>query len=74
MTIAEQLIKEGGQEGRREGELAGERLLVNRLLTRKFGELSYEAQEKLDHANKEELECWGERILEATTLGEVFEG
>ncbi len=86
MTIAEQLIKEGRQEGRqegrregrqegrREGELAGERLLLHRQLTRKFGELPYEAQEKLDHANKEELECWGERILDATTLGEVFEG
>lgn len=66
MTIAQQL--------RQEGQLEGERLFLERLLTRKFGELSYHNKEQLGQADRAALELWGERILEAKTLEEVFSG
>lgn len=80
MTIAEQLIQEGRQEGenvglkkgRQEGRQEGERLLLERLLTRKFGELDFLAQEKINQASEADLEHWAERILDAKTLAEVF--
>ncbi|MCC5789548.1 MAG: DUF4351 domain-containing protein [Opitutales bacterium] len=72
MSIADQLRQEGRQEGREEGRQEGERMILQRLIARKFGELDYVSQEKLNHAGLEELECWGERILDAKTLEEVF--
>ena len=76
MTIAEQLIQEGRQEGEnaglQKGRQEGERLLLQRQLTRKFGELDFWAQEKLNHAGIDELERWGERIFDARTLETVF--
>lgn len=72
MSIAELLKSEGRQEGRQEGQFEGERLLLERQLTRKFGELSYYSKEKLDQADRAALDLWGERILEAKTLDELF--
>ena len=68
MTIAEQLIKEGHEEGRQEGE----RLLLQRQITRKFGGLDYLTEEKVNQASEADLERWAERILDAKTLAEVF--
>jgi predicted transposase/invertase (TIGR01784 family) len=47
MTIAEQLIQEGRQEG--------ERLLLQRQITRKFGGLDFLTQEKVNHASEADL-------------------
>lgn len=78
MSIAEQLRLEGRQEGRQEGEtigqLKGERVLLERQLTLKFGELDYRTVERLNHAEIGDLECWGERILDAKSLDDVFGG
>lgn len=68
MTIAEQLI----QEGRQEGRLEGERLVLQRQLVRKFGELDFRTRENIRLAVEQDLELWSERILEAATLEEVF--
>jgi len=56
------------QEGQREGEV---RLLV-RQLELKFGALPPWARERVDAANAQRLMEWGERVLTATSLGEVF--
>jgi len=60
--------KEGRQEGRREGEI---RLLV-RMLELKFGPLSSCDRERIDATDSDRLLEWGDRILTARSLGEVF--
>jgi hypothetical protein len=76
MSIADQLRMDGRREGRREGEgigkIKGERLLLQRLLTRKFGELDYLTHEKINRSSEADLERWAERIFDAKTLAEVF--
>ncbi len=42
-------------------------------LTRRFGELPDWAETRLQEAPPEQLELWGERLLEASRLVEVFE-
>jgi len=61
-------LEEGKKEGRREGEV---RLLV-RQLELKFGSLSPQARERIDATDSDRLIEWGERILTARSLGEVF--
>jgi len=58
----------GLQKGRREGEA---RLLM-RLLELKFGPLKPEDQARIDGADAERLLAWGERVLTARSLAEVF--
>ncbi|MEQ6885983.1 DUF4351 domain-containing protein [Salicola sp. Rm-C-2C1-2] len=63
---------EGIQKGLSQGQTEGERALLTRLLKRRFGELDPETQQRLDEASTDELERWGENVLEAQTLEEVF--
>jgi hypothetical protein len=60
--------REGKKEGRREGEV---RLLV-RQLELKFGPLSPRDRERIDAASSDRRLKWGERILTARSLDEVF--
>lgn len=60
--------REGLKEGRREGEV---RLLV-RQLELKFGSLSPRDRKRIDAADSDRLLEWGERILTARSLDEVF--
>jgi hypothetical protein len=56
-------------QGRQEGEMA----LLSRLLARRFGSpLPAWVAERMGSANDEQLLLWGERVLDATTLDEVF--
>ena len=61
-------------EGETEGELKGERKLLRRLLIHRFGVLPGWAEAKLAVAAPAQLEAWGERVLDAATLEEVFTG
>jgi hypothetical protein len=65
MTIAEQLQAKGRAEG--------ERTLILRLLTVKFGELSEPARDRVAAASEDDLTRWAERMLSATSLEQVFE-
>ena len=58
------------QEGRQEGE----RLLLMRLMERKFGPLSEELRVRLNNADAETLLAWSERLLIATSVDAIFEG
>lgn len=64
--------QEGWQEGRHEGELEGERTLLVRQLQHRFGELPPQYQKRLDKAKSDQLLQWGERLLDAKVLKEVF--
>jgi predicted transposase YdaD len=72
MTLAEQLIQEGRLEGRQEGRQEGERLLLERQLIRRFGALPDWVSRKLEEATTDQLEQWGEAILDAPSLESVF--
>ena len=65
-------IQQGIQQGLSQGQNQGERALLTHLLKRRFGELDPETQQRLDEASTDELERWGENVLEAQTLEEGF--
>ena len=54
------------------GVQRGEAFLLQRQLTRRFGELSAAQQAKLAAATPAQLEIWGDRVLDASSLDEVF--
>jgi predicted transposase YdaD len=62
----------GMQEGIEVGCLRGESQLVEKLLTKRFGLLPAWVREKITQANSEQLELWGERILDANSITDVF--
>jgi hypothetical protein len=66
--FAKKYIAQGRQEGRQEGELN----LLLRLLRARFGELPVAAVTRIEAADIAQLEQWGERVLSARTLAEVF--
>ena len=61
------------QQGLEEGRQEGERRVLQRQLTRRFGDLPEWATARLAQAGLEELEVWAERVLDAGTLEEVFQ-
>jgi len=70
--IFEEGRHEGRQEGRHEGQIEGERALVRRQLARRFGVVPAWAEQHIAAADTTTLEQWGLRLLEATSLEEVF--
>ena len=64
---------EGLQQGLQKGKLEGEALLLQRLLTRRFGVLSADCVARIRAASSGQLEQWSDRVLDAKTLAEVFE-
>jgi len=59
-------------EGRQEGEVIGQRHILQRQLGLKFGELPAWVQQRLNEATTEQLEDWSAFILTANSLDEVF--
>ncbi|MGZ8216843.1 Rpn family recombination-promoting nuclease/putative transposase [Methylomagnum sp.] len=64
---------EGLAKGLEKGRLEGEAALLQRLLTRRFGPLPESARQRLATADAETLLDWGERVLEARTLDEIWD-
>jgi len=65
-------IEKGREEGRQEGRQEGEMVILRRLLTRRFGLLSDEVEQRLHAATVQDLERWADRVLDAQRLDEVF--
>jgi hypothetical protein len=61
-------------EGRQQGQQQGEARLLTRLVEQKFGPLNAADQQRIQQADAEELLLWGERLLKAESLSEVFGG
>ncbi|MBM0107116.1 Rpn family recombination-promoting nuclease/putative transposase [Steroidobacter sp. S1-65] len=72
-TMLADRIQEWGEEFKREGLREGEAQLLLRQLRRRFGELPVWVQPRLQQAPSEQLERWGERLLEVDTLDALFE-
>jgi predicted transposase YdaD len=60
------------EEGREEGLEQGEKMILQRLLVRRFGELPSPVQHRLQQANAEQVEQWADRLLEARSLEAIF--
>ncbi|MGN7614625.1 DUF4351 domain-containing protein, partial [Magnetococcales bacterium HHB-1] len=80
MDFAGQVAR-GRQEGRQEGEqigetrgvVKGEAKILQRQLQKKFGTLPAWVAEKLTSADSNLLELWGDRILDAVSIDEIFD-
>jgi predicted transposase YdaD len=66
--------KEGWKAGKKEGEKEGEAKLLLRLLERKFGPLDRQTRGRISAADSKRLLEWGERLLTAERLEQIFEG
>jgi hypothetical protein len=74
VTSVERLaVQRGLQQGEEKGRVEGQAELVARLLTKRFGPLSAETQARLAQATSDQLERWGERLLDADSLEGVFD-
>ncbi|MFA7680870.1 MAG: DUF4351 domain-containing protein, partial [Pigmentiphaga sp.] len=56
-----------------EGRVEGRAELLHKLLTRKFGPLPANIEQRLNTATSETLEIWSLNLLDAKRLEEVFE-
>jgi len=65
-------IEKGREQGLEQGRALGQAALLERQLSRRFGTLSEEARSLLASATPEQLQTWGDRVLDAGSLGEVF--
>jgi flagellar biosynthesis/type III secretory pathway protein FliH len=65
-------LRKGLQKGRREGRREGEATLLIRQLELKFGPLDEETRNRVLSADPERLLEWGERILTAPSLPDIF--
>jgi hypothetical protein len=68
----EQGIQQGMQQGMQQGLQQGEAILLLRQLERRFGPLPEAIRQQVRSADTECLLAWGERVLTARTLDEVF--
>lgn len=68
----EQGLEQGIEQGLERGRLEGEAGLLLSLMTYRFGEIPETVQTRLASATHAELNHWAERILDATTLDDVF--
>ena len=66
-------IQQGRVEGIQQGRVEGERAVLQRLLHRRFGNLSPRIAERLRQASAAELESWADNVLDARSLEEVFD-
>jgi hypothetical protein len=69
-----EFLRRGRQEGRAEGRKEGETALLLRQLKKRFGELPVAVDARLKSAQSEQLEEWGERLLNVGSLEELFDG
>lgn len=64
--------KKGRIEGRLEGRMEGEARMLERLLSRRFGELPPWIRQRLSSASEVQLEQWGEAVIDAESLTAIF--
>ena len=68
----QQGLKQGLQRGVQQGKREGEALLLERLLSRRFGPLSNDVKERLQTASATQLETRALNFVDATELEQVF--
>jgi hypothetical protein len=73
MTLAEKLRQEGWDKGRQGGRQEGQRQLLLKLLTLRFGHVQQDSASRISEAGDEDLERWAERVLTASSIDEVLD-
>ena len=68
----QQGVQQGVQQGMQQGMQQGELTMLFRLLERKFGKISKKVKQKIEAADSDTLLGWGEKILNASTVDDVF--
>ena len=63
---------EGLEKGVRKGRIEGEATLLLRQLERRFGSISTVIRQRITNTDAETLLIYGERILDAQSLDEIF--
>ncbi len=71
-VIMDKGIKQGLKQGLIQGREEGAALLLEKVLTKRFGPLPQTARRKLANANLKQLTKWGAAATKAQTLKEVF--
>jgi len=66
-------LDEGLKKGRKKGRRLGKAELLKDQASQRFGKLSPEDAKRFNRADVDTLDRWGRRLLEATTLEELFE-
>ena len=66
-------VKQWEQEILQKGVLSGEAAMLRRQLHLRFGELPAWVDERFERAAQVDLERWGQRVLDARSLSEVFD-
>lgn len=66
-------IEEGIQKGMQQGMQEGEAALITRQIQRRFGDIPATYMQRIKEADAQTLLVWGDRILDAATLEEIFE-
>ncbi len=69
VTSFERLAREEGLE---QGVQQGQRLLLSRLIAKRFGKLPKWAADRLDAATESQLEAWSNAMLSADSLAGIF--
>ena len=65
-------IEQGREQGFHRGIGQGQGLLLQKLLSKRFGDLPPEMVQMIRSAEPKEIELWGERVLDAPSLQAVF--
>ena len=76
MTLAKSFdawAQQHEQKGLERGIEKGEAMLLQGLLARRFGTLSNDVVAKIAAASSRQLELWGDRVLDAPSLDDVFQ-
>jgi len=66
-------LEKGLEQGRQEGARFGAAKVLERLLETRFGPLPRALRKRIGEATVEQLYQWSEAVLQAPTLGQVFE-
>ena len=69
----EQGVARGIEQGIERGRLQGERALVLRLIRHRFGDPPDAYRQRLQSASQAELEELADRVLDATSLDDLFQ-
>ena len=67
-------IERGLEQARDQVRDKSQASLLTKLLTKRFGALPPEVEQKLQSSHSEQLEHWALRLIDASTLDEVFRG
>jgi hypothetical protein len=70
--VFEKGVEKGIEKGIEKGVVKGQRELLLRLLVRRFGALPESVTQRIAGASTDDLARWGERILDAASLDDVF--